>query len=256
MILVLTNADTELLALRVAAEGLPPDFPTVRAANPDRLAEVPATAGVELVVVRLLGGRLAWPEGLAELVRRCRADGVPLVACGGETVPDAELAALSTVPQGIVTEAFRYLAYGGVANMAALLRFLADTVLFGGFGFDPPVVVPSTVVYRDDRRVAPPTAPSPRRPVIGVVFYRAQLLAGNVGFVDELCDGIGRVGGAAVAVATYSLRPDADGRVPAVELFEQAAVDAVVTTTLVAGSLDGATGPPPPPRRGRPRRWG
>ena len=34
MILVLTNADTEILALRTVAEGLPEGFPGVRAANP------------------------------------------------------------------------------------------------------------------------------------------------------------------------------------------------------------------------------
>ena len=38
MILVLTNADTEILALRTVAEGLPEGFPAVRAANPASLA--------------------------------------------------------------------------------------------------------------------------------------------------------------------------------------------------------------------------
>ena len=33
MILFLTHADTEILGLRVVAEGLPDDFPAVRAAN-------------------------------------------------------------------------------------------------------------------------------------------------------------------------------------------------------------------------------
>jgi cobaltochelatase CobN len=245
VILVLTNADTELLALRVAAEGLPPGFPSVRAANPNRLLRPPSVAGVSLVLVRLLGGRLAWPDGLDALVVACRSAGVPLVALGGETVPDAELAALSSVPQGIVTEAFTYLSHGGVANMGQLLRFLADTVLLGGWGFDPPTPVATTSVYRDDRGddlAVPahdgPTASSGRRPTVGVVFYRAHLLAGNVGFVDDLCDAIGRAGGAAVAVSTYSLRPDADGRVPAVELLADVGVDVVVTTTLAAGSLD------------------
>ena len=39
MILVLTNADTEILALRSVVEGLPPGFPPVRAANPSALGD-------------------------------------------------------------------------------------------------------------------------------------------------------------------------------------------------------------------------
>ena len=41
MILFLSNADTELLAVRIAIESLPDDFPGVRAGNPSRLATPP-----------------------------------------------------------------------------------------------------------------------------------------------------------------------------------------------------------------------
>ncbi len=57
MILVLTNADTEILALRSVVEGLPAGFPPVRAGRP---VEVPGLDGVTMVLVRLLGGRRAW----------------------------------------------------------------------------------------------------------------------------------------------------------------------------------------------------
>ncbi|HEY2239445.1 MAG TPA: hypothetical protein VGI21_11680, partial [Streptosporangiaceae bacterium] len=94
-ILLLSTADTELLAARAADAGY-------RTANPARIpADDPAafstrlaslTEGADLVVLRLLGGRQAWPEGVAAL----RATGLPLVALGGESLPDAELMGLST----------------------------------------------------------------------------------------------------------------------------------------------------------------
>jgi cobaltochelatase CobN len=110
-ILLLTTADTEILAAATAAERLPEGFPEIRCANPAAL-EDPAPffegelPGARAVMVRLLGGRRAWPEGLEELRRRCAELRVPLLAFGGEAEPDAELAALSTVPSGIVLEAF------------------------------------------------------------------------------------------------------------------------------------------------------
>src|SRR5579863_7585876 len=105
MILLLTNADTELLATRSVLHRLPVDFPAVRAANPARLDRVPALDGAVVVVVRLLGGRRAWEAPFDELRRRCMAEGTALVAIGGEATFDAELASLSTVPAGIVAQA-------------------------------------------------------------------------------------------------------------------------------------------------------
>ena len=229
MILVLTNADTEILALRSVLEGLPEGFPRVRAANPASLDAAPPLDGVEVVLVRLLGGRRSWQAPFDELLDRCRAAGIPLLAFGGEAAPDAELTALSTVPAATVAQAFAYLAHGGLANTEHLLGFVADTVLMGGFGFDPPVEVPAHGVL----------GAGPARdggPVIGIVFYRAHLLSGNTSFVEDLAAAVEARGGTAVPVWCYSLRPGADGRVPALELLAERGVDVVVTTVLAMGS--------------------
>ncbi|HEV2369009.1 MAG TPA: hypothetical protein VGR90_03995, partial [Acidimicrobiales bacterium] len=98
MILFLSNADTDILAVRSVIEGLPPGFGPVRAANPSTLVEPPPLDGVGAVLVRLLGGRRAWEEGFDALRAGCLAAGVPLLAFSGEAAPDAELTALSTVP--------------------------------------------------------------------------------------------------------------------------------------------------------------
>ena len=235
MILLLSNADTELLAVRTVLHRLPPVFPAVRAANPAALAAAPALDDVSAVVIRLLGGRAAWEQPFDELRAACLAADIPLVAVGGEAAPDPEMAALSTVQTGLATEAHRYLAAGGPANIENLLRFVADTVLFGGFGFEPPEAVPMAGIYRPAGS-SPASASPSGRPRVGVVFYRAHLLAGNTQFVDDLCGALVDAGTDPVAVYCYSLRPDETGRVPALGLVADARVDTLITCVLAMGS--------------------
>jgi len=220
VILVLTNADTEILALRTVVEALPAGFPPVRAASPTHLVEAPSLDGVTMVLVRLLGGRRAWEPQFDELRRRCQDGGIPLLAFGGESAVDAELTALSTAPATTVATAFEYLAHGGLANTEQLLRYVA------GFPHKPPVAVAAYGVLGQRER-------NPAKPTVGVVFYRAHVLAGNTGFIEDLCAAIEARGANALPVWCYSLRAD-----PAVfDLL--AGVDALVTTVLAMGTSDG-----------------
>jgi len=248
-LLFFTTADTEILAAARAIELLPEGFPGVRCANPTML-ENPAAfltdslPGTRLVMVRLLGGRRAWPEGFEELRRRCAELEIPLLAFGGEAEPDAELTALSTAPSGTVAEAFEYLRCGGVQNTANLLRFLSDTVLFEGYGFEPPKPLPELGVYHP--RLADGSTledllslQRAERPTVGVVFYRTHLLGGNTAFVDALVEALEEAGAEAVPVYCYSLRADSGGRVPALE-FLRGRVDSLVTTVLASGGSNAA----------------
>jgi cobaltochelatase CobN len=236
VILLVTTADTEILAAARATAGLPAGFPAVRAANP---AGEPDPAGfcdrylpgARVVLVRLLGGRRAWPAGFDLLRRRCDEAGVPLLAFGGEAEPDPELAEASTAPAGVVAEAFEYLRHGGVDNTANLFRFVADTLLYTGFGFAPPAELPGHGLYRPDLAAAR----DPHRPTVGVVFYRAHWMSGNTGFVDALVDALDAAGANPLPVFCATLRPQADGRVPAAELLAEHGVDALVVTVLAAG---------------------
>ncbi|WP_101254477.1 cobaltochelatase subunit CobN [Streptomyces barkulensis] len=220
-VLLLSTADTDLLAAR--ASGAP-----YRIANPARVdvaGELPALVeGADIAVVRLLGGRRAWEDGLAAL----RATGIPAVLLGGESVPDAELMAASTVPAGVVAEALRYLVAGGPENLAELVRFLSDTVLLTGHGFAGPRPMPEYGV-RGDR------GHDPSRPTVGVLFYRAHELAGNTAFVDTLCDAIEERGANALPVYCGSLRSADSGLY---ELLGRA--DALVATVLAAGGAHAA----------------
>ena len=226
MILVLTNAPTEILALRSIIEGLPDGFPPVRAANPATLTELPSLDGVSVVVVRLLGGSTAWPA-LAALRQKCLRDSVPLLAFGGEAAPDAEMTATSTAPSATVAQAFEYIVHGGLTNLENFLRFVSDTLLMTGFGFEPPAEVPATGVYHRSDSVTGPH--------VVIVFYRAHLIAGNTGFVDALCSALEDRGTRATAIWCYSLRPDPAGRVPALDLAQSEKPDCVITTVLVSG---------------------
>ena len=260
MLLFLTTADTEILATARATELLPEGFPEVRCANPTKLEdprsffeETLPEAGA--VMVRLLGGRRAWPEGFEELRRRCAELGILLLAFGGEAEPDAELTALSTAPSGAVAEAFEYLRHGGVGNTANLFRFVADTVLVEGYGFEPPLELPELGVYH-------PRLPEgaslddllalhdPARPTVGVIFYRTHWMSGNTAFVDALVDALEIAGTNALTVYCYSLRADEGGEVPALEMLK-GRVDCLVTTVLASGGSNAADAR----RAGSPEGW-
>ena len=64
MLLLLSTADTDLLAARAVTDPVLP----IRVGNPVRDFDVDLD-GVSLVVVRLLGGRRAW-DGLGDLLVR------------------------------------------------------------------------------------------------------------------------------------------------------------------------------------------
>ncbi|RAJ62372.1 cobaltochelatase CobN [Streptomyces sp. Amel2xB2] len=220
MILLLSTSDTDLLSAR-ASQG-PVAY---RFANPSRLPldELPALLdGVDLVVVRLLGGVRAWEDGLSRLL----ADGRPVVVLTGEQAPDAQLMEASTVPVGIAAEAHAYLAHGGPANLEQLARFLSDTVLLTGHGFEPPAPAPSWGPLPREAKETKETD----GPAIAVLYYRAHHMSGNTGFVEALCRAVEDAGGRPLPLYVASLRA------PEPELIDELrAVDAVVTTVLAAG---------------------
>ncbi|MFY9934207.1 MAG: cobaltochelatase subunit CobN [Streptosporangiaceae bacterium] len=247
-IFLVSTADTELLA--AAASGA-----SYLTANPARTTAEEAAglaARADLVILRLLGGRKAWPEGVGALA----ATGRPLVALGGEASPDAELMALSTVPAGVATEALGYLSEGGPENLRELARFLSDTVFLTGEGFAPPQPMPAYGVHQLPGAPSPAAGGAPAQdaanapaqdlagapakdpagaPVVAVVFYRAHELSGNTAFVDTLCAALAERGATPLPVFCGSLRGAGYGGAdPGLAALLEAA-DAVITTVLAAG---------------------
>jgi cobaltochelatase CobN len=219
--LLLSTSDTDLLSARASGS----DY---RLANPARTAvdDLPALLdGAELVVVRILGGRRAWEEGLDALL----AAPVPVVVLGGEQAPDADLMKLSTVPAGVAAEAHGYLAYGGAENLAALHDFLSDTILLTGRGFAAPVPAP-------DWGLLPRETTATTGPTVAVLYYRAHHMAGNTAFVEALCRAVEAKGGRPLPIFTSSLRTAAPEL-----LAELRKADALVVTVLAAGGTKPAT---------------
>ena len=243
MLRFVTTADTEILATAAAVERLGDEFPAVRCANPGGAIDQQAFVddvldGAAVVLCRILGGRRGWPEGFDLLRERCRREGIPLLALGGEIEPDAEMTALSLAPAGAVAQAGEYLRHGDVDNVEQLLRFLADTFLLEGHGFEPPHEVPDLGVYVPDLGDVSLgevlARHEPDRPTIGICFYRSHRITGNAAWVDELSAQIEAAGANALAVWSTTLRRDGDGNVPALALLD-GHVDALLVTMLATG---------------------
>lgn len=220
-VLLLSTSDTDLITARSSGA-------RYRWANPARLVDgelADLLAGSDAVVVRILGGYRAWEDGIDAV----RASGLPTVVVSGEQAPDAELMGHSTTAGGVALQTHVYLAQGGLENLRNLHHFLSDTLLMTGFGFAPPVSTPTWGVLE-----RPESAGD--GPVIAVLYYRAQQLAGNTGYIEALCEAIEDAGGRALPVYCASLR-NADPELVAL----LAKSDALITTVLAAGAATPAT---------------
>ena len=217
----MSTSDTDLITARASGA-------EYRWANPSRLVGgelEELLAGADVAVVRILGGYRAWQDGIDTVV----ASGVPAVVVSGEQSPDADLMGRSTAPQGAALQTHIYLAQGGVENLRNLHAFLSDTLLMTGFGFAPPVSTPNWGVLERANTAAD-------GPTVAVLFYRAQQLAGNTGYVDALCDAIENAGGRPLPIYCASLRT---AEPELLELLGTA--DALITTVLAAGGSTPAT---------------
>jgi cobaltochelatase CobN len=220
-ILLVSTSDTDLITARASGANY-------RWANPVRL--LPGELGelmdgADIAVVRILGGYRAWQDGIDSVL----ASGIPAVVVSGEQSPDADLTERSTVPAGVALQAHIYLAQGGVPNLRQLHAFLSDTMLMTGFGFTEPVGTPMWgVLERADSGSSGPT--------IAVLYYRAQHLAGNTGYIDALCQAIESAGARPVPLYCASLRT---AEPEMLDVLGQA--DAMVVTVLAAGGAKPAT---------------
>ena len=254
--LVLSQADTDLLALESVRSSLPHDFPALRAFNLSHLksdADVDAFLDAELpraeiVVLRLIGGRASFDHGLERIVAEAERDGFWVICLPGTDVLDPELTALSNAGVPVAHELAAYFQSGGVRNYEHGLRFLADHLLTTGFGYDRPQDQPRHGVYHPD--VPEGTLQAWRdhrdseRPSVGLLFYRSHLLSGNTAFVDAIVRRGEAAGLNVLPVYAYSLKEDgSDGMPEPLAYFRdedgRTAVDALLCTMSFAmGAVD------------------
>jgi len=221
-IALLSTSDTDLLSARASTANY-------FYANPAKTSVASLRAELtacDVLVLRVLGSPQAYAEEIAEL----RALDKPLIVLGGEQLPDASLMQRSSVPIGVATEAHVYLAQGGPENLVRLHAFLCDTVLLTGIGFAPPVEQPRWGELPGTGSEARGSTDLQVRPRVGILFYRAQYLAGNTAYVEALADAIEAADGIAVPIYATSLRDAPD------ELIAHlGTLDALITTVLAAG---------------------
>ena len=260
---VLTQADTDLLALSRVAAWLDPEFPPVRAYTVKHLAsETDAVAffestlpSAEVVLVRLHGGRASLP-GFDALLGLAERYGFWLIAIPGTDELDPELTACSNVGVPIAHEVKAYLQYSGLENYRQLLYFLSDHLLTTGFGYEPPAEQPRHGIYhpavgREPTIEAWRAHADPACPTLGVLFYRSYLLTGNTAFIDALIEAAEAAGANVLPVYAYSMKDAAElgeDVPPALRYFfpgHGAPVDVVINTMSFAmggSSLDTASG--------------
>ncbi|AKK05911.1 cobaltochelatase, CobN subunit [Corynebacterium mustelae] len=231
MITLLSTSDTDLLSAQKAAEmaDVQYQYANPNFLNEDSLNKLISTT--DIFVVRLLGGKRAWEWGIEALL----ASGTHVVVVSGELAVDAELTELSTPPAGVVTTAHTYLAEGGRDNLVNLHNFLSDTLLLTGLGFEEPAHMPIWGHLQRDG-VDPTWQADPEAPRIGIIYYRAQHLAGNTHYIHALADAIFKRGATAVPIFAASLR-----QAPPELLTELGTCDVLITTVLAAGGSKPAT---------------
>ena len=228
-VVFVTTADTDILTADRALTGLPEGSPAVRAYNPVALDSEEArrellesAAGAGVVVLRLLGGKRAMPETFDPLVEQCHRQGIPLIACPGHQEWDEDLVTACTAPVAELETVFAYLMRGGIDNFRNLFLFLSDTYLGSEFGHEAPEPVPWEGIYHPDAEPAEIADVEtyiaarfrPGQPSVGLLFYRAHWMSGNLQFVDDLIRCLESKGVNVLPVYSYSLKhnPEEDGQ--------------------------------------------
>lgn len=233
-IVVLTSADTDLLALASLTQARPQLLGTeLRALNlaalnaPAQIDHYMATtaAHAQLMVVRLLGGRGHWSYGLEQVQLWAQRSGERhLLVLSGTPDDDAGLCGLGTVEPALALSLARCWRAGGEANLSSVLSVLGQ--LWRG----QPVNTPEPQLQADPLPHDWRDEPGPR---VGVVLYRALLQAGDTAWMEALLLALRQEGLAPRALWVSGLRDTAvaDG---VGQLLAREGVEAVVCGTAFA----------------------
>lgn len=252
VILLLSPADTDLVTAGAANRQRSTETPPILALQlndyqePEALERLFASLGTPplAVVLRLLGGKPAFARGFDWLKTRCDADGVAFLPLPGDPQPDPELSAEGSLPLRISGVVFDYLIRGGVPNFVNLAGFLSDVCR--GTALNPPTPqdLPWEGVYHpeapagEDPAIWLQARHDPAAPTVGVLFYRAQWMSGDLAFVDALVRALEARGCNALPVFSFTLRDDvstADGLPPVIRRYLLTAdgrprIDVLITT--------------------------
>ena len=232
-VVFLTAADTDIQTLAAAVPKLPPDFPALRVANLlqlqqqlsiDTYAEE-VLEQAQVIILRLLGGRSYWSYGLEVVQETVQRTGAALIVMPGDDALDPDLITHSTVPLSAVNQLWRYFNEGGVENIVNALQFVANICLKTAHAPPPPQPVPRVGLYPWQQQIGGQK--------VGILFYRAHYLAGNITPIDALCQALAQRHLEPIPVFVSSLRdPDVQTELmPYFQPKDQEGIQVLLNTT-------------------------
>ncbi|MEG4068115.1 cobaltochelatase subunit CobN [Microcoleus sp. Pol11C2] len=249
-IVFISAADTDIQTLAAAASKMPAKFPKVRAVNLlqlqqqltiDTYAEE-VLERAEVIILRLLGGRSYWSYGLEILRETVHKTNASLIVMPGEDSPDPDLISHSNVSLSAVNQLWRYFTEGGVQNFVNALKFAADTCLKTAYSPPLPQTVSRVGIY--DWKKQSESSPTcghgdiTSTSKVGILFYRAHYLSGNLAPIDALCQALSERNLVPVPVFVSSLR-EPDLQIELLEYFqpkESEPIQLLLNTTSFAVS--------------------
>ena len=235
-IVFISAADTDIQTLAAASSKMPANFPKVRAVNLlqlqqqltiDTYAEE-ILERAEVIILRLLGGRSYWSYGLEVLRETAQKTNAALIVMPGEDSPDPDLISHSNVSLSAVNQLWRYFTEGGVQNFVNALKFTADTCLKTAYNPPLPQTVSRVGIYDWGGRAGACLETSQldgegghggTAPTVGILFYRAHYLSGNLAPIDALCQALAERNLVPVPVFVSSLR-EPDLQIELLEYFQ------------------------------------
>ncbi len=246
-IVILSAADNELAGLARARDA---EGPSLRLANVMSLGHNMSVdiyvediiARAKLVVVRLLGGSGYWAYGVEQVAATCREHRIPLAMLPGDDQPDAELAALCTLPEARWHRLWQYFVHGGAENFRNLLAY-ATTLIGQPTPWIEPLPLPRVGLYWPDENIATVDDLRPHwrsgAPKAVLIFYRALTQADDLAPVDALITALGQRGLNPLPVFVTSLK-DPVSAATLEALLREAPPRVIVNATGFAVSRPGA----------------
>jgi len=254
-LVLLSHAETDLLALQRARDELPEGFPAVAGhsligleSTKTLLALFGTQRSTQLLAIVRIHGTVSSVPGLADLIGLAHQEGWGLVVISGVGGSVELLPRTSNVKPEFASNLTSYFMAGGVTNVAAALRYAAREQLGFLTGYDLPQAMPAHGLYHPDLLITDAAEwnshRNPERPMASLLFYRAHVLSGNLGFVDAAVRALEGRGFAAVGIFTSSLRDrDASGVPLALRIlpvFPDVIVNTVSFPVFALSSLDHA----------------
>jgi len=185
-LVVLSAADSELASLARAhdAAPLPLRLASLLQLQHHLSADIyleKTAAHARLIVLRLLGGDAYWSYGLEQLEALARERNIMLAVLPGDSQPNPELMARSTLAPHHCERLRQYLARGGMQNATGFLAYCRH-LLDGTVVPQPASELPKAGIYRDTSQADLPLA--------AITFYRSVLEGAQTAPIDALVDAL------------------------------------------------------------------